>query len=165
MDRLRAYLEDHDVRRRALACFQCGTCAGGCPVARWRSRFNPRHFMEQLLGEDLEALVRNPDLWLCATCITCLERCPQKIQVSEILVELKNAASRLGHAPEKELVKCREIVLRGCTQAPASRILRVREELGLPALSRGAEPDDLVELAARLGWTEKPAKVPPEEAV
>ena len=121
--------------------------------------------MERLFGGGLEELVRNPDLWLCSTCFTCLERCPQKIQVSEVLVELRNAASRLGHAPEKELVKCREIVLRGCTQAPASRVLRVREELGLPELSRWADPADLFELAARLGWAEKPAKVPPEEAV
>ncbi|GAH16652.1 unnamed protein product, partial [marine sediment metagenome] len=36
----------------------------------------------------------------CSYCHTCLERCPQKIAVSEIIVKLKNIAAKVRGIPE-----------------------------------------------------------------
>jgi heterodisulfide reductase subunit C len=155
MERLERFLKDMDIPRRAQACYQCGTCAGGCPVARWRENFNPRLLIERLLRGEAGELLEDRGIWLCAACLTCLERCPQGIQVSEIVVQLKNAAARMGNIPESELKKDREIIRCGWVQVPGSRISRVREELGLPENSRGVDAAEMSVLARETGWVER----------
>jgi len=152
---LKEFLEEHDLPRRAQACYQCGSCAGGCPVGRLRWDFNPRRFIEMILRGQLEEIVKDRTVWLCAYCLTCLEHCPQKIEVSEIMVQLKNAAARMGCAPESEAKKGGLIMGQGWTDVPAKRALKKREELGLPNLDPGIDPAELADLSRTLGWPAK----------
>ncbi len=155
MEKLNQYMRDHDLPYRAQACYQCGTCAGGCPVTRWRCEFNPRLLIQKLLRQEAQELVRDKRIWLCAQCLTCLERCPQRIHVSEIIVHLKNAAARVGNIPENELKKDREIMRTGWSQNPGGRIARIRQELGLPELPKGISPAEMQEIAGYLNWSER----------
>ena len=155
MEKLKQYLSDQDLPYRAQACYQCGTCAAGCPVTKWRWDFNPRLLIERLLRRETRELVQDKRIWLCAACLTCLERCPQRIHVSEIIVHLKNAAARMGNIPENELKKDREIMRSGWSQNPGGRITRIRQELGLPDLPRGISPSELQEIARHVGWSER----------
>ncbi len=155
MERLEQFLKEKDVLSRAQACYQCGTCAAGCPVTRWRGSFNPRVFIERLLRKEAEELLKEKGIWLCAACLTCLERCPQRIQVSEIMVQLKNAAARMGNIPESEIKKDREIIRCGWVQIPGSRISRIREELGLPEVPSGVAATEMRALACETGWVER----------
>jgi len=155
---LKKFLEEHDLPRRAQACYQCGSCAGGCPVGRWRWDFNPRRFIEMILRRRLEEIVKERTIWLCAYCLTCLEHCPQKIEVSEIMVQLKNAAARMGHAPESEAKKGGLIMGQGWTDVPAKRALKKREEMGLPNPAPGIDPDELAALGRILDWPAKTAR-------
>jgi heterodisulfide reductase subunit C len=52
-----------------------------------------------LLGMEQE-LLDEGTIWLCSTCYTCLERCPQKVGCAEIITELRNLAARDGRLPE-----------------------------------------------------------------
>jgi heterodisulfide reductase subunit C len=49
-----------------------------------------------LLGLKDEVL-SSPDLWLCATCLTCLERCPRQIKVTDAIIIMRNMAVEEGY--------------------------------------------------------------------
>jgi heterodisulfide reductase subunit C len=57
---------------------------------------------EEVLGSDF--------LWLCSSCYSCQERCPQGVSITEFMTLLRNLAVREGHMPagiraQLELVK------------------------------------------------------------
>ena len=49
-----------------------------------------------LLGLKDEVL-SSEDLWLCATCLTCLERCPRQIKVTDAIIIMRNMAVEAGY--------------------------------------------------------------------
>jgi heterodisulfide reductase subunit C len=155
MKRLKRFLSEQDLPRRVRVCYQCGVCAGGCPVGEWHWEFNPRRFIEMILGDELDDLVKDQKIWLCAACHTCLERCPQKIEVSEIILQLKNAAARMGNIPEDEIKVGQAVMKTGWAQTPAKRILRIRQELGLPEMPQGIRSSELLDLIDCLGLPDK----------
>lgn len=77
----------------ASDCYQCGRCSTGCPVAEL-SDVRPHQIVRlHQLGQQAE-LVRAQHLWLCLSCGTCSQRCPNQVPVLEIIDELKAAAFR-----------------------------------------------------------------------
>ncbi len=79
------------------ACFQCAKCSGGCPVS---DKVNIQiHEVMRMLLFGLEEVLETDMIWLCTTCYTCQERCPQGIDITDILFGLKNMAYRKGIAP------------------------------------------------------------------
>lgn len=81
-------------------CFACGTCSSGCPVHARRKDFDPRKIIRMVLLGLEDELIKDGTIWLCSTCYTCLERCPQKVGCAEIITELRNAAAADKNAPE-----------------------------------------------------------------
>ena len=80
-------------------CYQCGTCASSCPVAKLTPRFNPREVIKlSLLGQDEEVL-SGDSIWLCCSCYNCQERCPQKVEIADVIYALRNIAIEKGHIP------------------------------------------------------------------
>ncbi len=49
-----------------------------------------------LLGMKEEVL-KSPFIWLCSTCYTCQERCPQGVRITDLMTALKNLAVREGN--------------------------------------------------------------------
>ena len=85
------------------ACFQCGTCSGGCPSGR-RTAMRTRKIIRKAIMS-LEDVLKDEDIWLCTTCYTCFERCPRSVPVTDIIVKLRNLAIKKGYilAPHKAL--------------------------------------------------------------
>lgn len=80
-------------------CYQCGTCASSCPVAKITPSFNPREVIKlSLLGAEEEVL-SGDSIWLCCSCYNCQERCPQRIEVADVIYALRNIAFERGHIP------------------------------------------------------------------
>jgi heterodisulfide reductase subunit C len=116
-------------------CYQCGTCAGGCPVFRQYPKFNPRRVMEKLLlGEFDEKLFDEQQIWYCTMCYTCSTRCPQRIDVGHVIGELKNMAVKVKNAPAGITAEMNAILESGSTAAISQTIMKRREKLGLPEL-------------------------------
>jgi heterodisulfide reductase subunit C len=83
-----------DDLERIKACYQCGTCTGGCPSGR-RTAMRTRSLIRKaLLG--IEQVLEDKDIWLCSTCYTCYSRCPRNIPVTDIIIKLRNLATQKG---------------------------------------------------------------------
>ena len=81
-------------------CFGCQNCTTVCPVVV--SFENPKetlgllpHQIMNCLGLGLVEMATGPKmLWDCVTCYQCQEHCPQNVEVTDILFQLKNLAVR-----------------------------------------------------------------------
>jgi len=79
------------------ACFQCAKCSAGCPVS---DKVNIQiHEVMRMLVFGLKEVLQTDMVWLCTTCYTCQERCPQGIDITDILFGLKNMAYKKGITP------------------------------------------------------------------
>jgi heterodisulfide reductase subunit C len=78
-------------------CYQCGTCSGTCPWNRV-SRFRVRDILTraQLGLEGYEG----EDLWMCATCNACVDRCPQGVEIVEVVRTIRMLITESGAAPK-----------------------------------------------------------------
>ena len=81
---------------RLRTCIQCGTCSSVCPSGR-RTAFRTRELIRKALLGLKDEVLSSPDLWLCATCLTCLERCPRQIKVTDAIIIMKHGRSRGVH--------------------------------------------------------------------
>ncbi len=80
-------------------CFSCGTCTAGCPVREVTDRYNPRKIIRMaILGMKKEVL-SSQFIWLCSSCYTCFERCPQDVKIPELMNAIRNIAVREGYTP------------------------------------------------------------------
>ncbi|OGP62244.1 MAG: heterodisulfide reductase [Deltaproteobacteria bacterium RBG_13_47_9] len=80
-------------------CFSCGTCTAGCPVREVTEAYNPGKIIRMaLLGLKKEVL-SSQFIWLCSSCYTCSERCPQDVKIPELMSAIKNIAVREGYLP------------------------------------------------------------------
>ncbi|MFX1533229.1 MAG: 4Fe-4S dicluster domain-containing protein [Promethearchaeota archaeon] len=137
------------------ACYQCGTCAGGCPVFRADSGKNPRILIEKmLLGEDVEHLLEDERVWYCSLCYTCTARCPQGVDLAHLLIELKNLAVDLKHAPEGIVAEVKTILESGTTAPISKAILSKREKMGLAKELPRADQAEVAKLLNRTGVVE-----------
>ena len=81
---------------RLRTCIQCGTCSSVCPSGR-RTAFRTRELMRKALLGLKDEVLSSEDLWLCATCLTCLERCPRQIKVTDAIIIMRNMAVEEGY--------------------------------------------------------------------
>ncbi len=140
-------------------CYQCGTCAGGCPVFKQYNKFNPRRIMEKLLhGEFDEKIFDEQQIWYCSMCYTCSTRCPQGIDVGHVIGELKNMAVKANNAPAGIVAEMNAILESGSTAAISQMILKRREKLGLPELP-APDLDEIQKLLNITGAVETLAKL------
>ena len=72
-------------------CIQCGSCTGSCPVS-YTMDITPREIIALFRARDIESILSSRTIWICASCYACTVRCPQGVQVTDILYALKRLA-------------------------------------------------------------------------
>lgn len=80
------------------ACFQCRKCASGCPLAGELDLFPNQVLRLVQLGRRDEVL-GSKAIWLCLSCETCTERCPNGVDLAKVQDYLRFAAIVDGIAP------------------------------------------------------------------
>jgi heterodisulfide reductase subunit C len=138
------------------ACYQCGTCASSCPVAKLDSSFNPREIIKlSLLGEKEEVLSGDA-IWLCCSCFNCQERCPQKVEIADLIYALRNIALEAGHSPNIYSDFASTLINEGRVVSISKFVEKKREAYGLPPL-KPVGVEALNKILAATGFT-KPEK-------
>lgn len=83
-------------------CFQCGLCAGSCPMTGEMEIFT-RKVMHMLQLGLADAVIAQKMAYLCASCHTCEVRCPRGLEIPRIVEALRQLTLRRGEnylAPE-----------------------------------------------------------------
>ena len=137
---------------RLMMCFQCGTCTADCPIARFSDSYRPRQIlrMAQLGLKDM--VLSSDQLWLCAACYTCVDHCPQDVEISSVIRALRNIAVREKYLPIvfKELAGA--ILETGLAYKIPELRLKRRQEAGLPPLPK-ANLDAVSKLFIKTGFS------------
>ena len=116
------------------ACYQCGTCASSCPVARLDSRFNPREVIKLALLGEKDELISGDSIWLCTSCFNCQERCPQNVEIAELIYALRNIAIESGNSPNIYTDFGSALITEGRIVQISKFVEKKREEYGLPPI-------------------------------
>lgn len=126
-------------------CFQCGTCTADCPIARFSEIYSPRKIMRMTQLGMKDRLLSSESLWLCAACFTCVDHCPQGVDIAGVVRTLRNMAVKEGVIPDvfRELIN--NILKTGYAYRIPELRLKKRVEKGLPPL-----PEANVEDVAKL---------------
>ena len=102
-----------------------------------------------ILGMKKEVL-SSDFIWLCSSCYTCFERCPQNVKIPELMNAIKNIAVREGYLPSS--MKSQLDIL-----ASFGRLLEVtdfenekRKESDLPLVQGRTE--DVKKILKKLGF-------------
>ena len=69
-------------------CFQCGTCAGSCPMNEDVTA-TPRLIMLLVQFGQAEALEAMNTPWICASCHVCQVRCPRELEIPRVMEALR----------------------------------------------------------------------------
>lgn len=81
-------------------CYQCGKCSAGCPVAHAMDLM-PREVIRLMQLGAWEQVLDARAPWLCASCITCVTRCPQDVNLPALMEEVRRASKAAGKRPAK----------------------------------------------------------------
>jgi heterodisulfide reductase subunit C len=126
----------HDVEKgggeNISVCYQCGTCTGSCPQGR-RNALRTRKVMRMVALGLKEEVLHDESIWYCSTCYTCTDRCPRHVKPTDVIIALRNMATRKHLVPKNFLATMGFIYNsgHGVPNNDANRALRKR--LGLPA--------------------------------
>ncbi|MFC1496910.1 4Fe-4S dicluster domain-containing protein [Verrucomicrobiota bacterium] len=84
-----------EIKEKPELCYQCAKCSSGCPVAD-KMDILPHQLIHLLsLGMEDRVLKANT-IWICAGCFTCAVRCPNDIDITSVMDELRHKAIKLG---------------------------------------------------------------------
>jgi heterodisulfide reductase subunit C len=92
---------DEEIQRRVKEisgqnfqkCFQCGTCAASCPMIEHITA-TPRRLMALLQFGQKDSVEQANTPWVCASCHTCVVRCPRGLDIPRIMEALRQVVLR-----------------------------------------------------------------------
>ena len=119
-----------------LLCFQCGTCTADCPIARFSDFYRPRKLIRMIQLGLKNKLLSNDVIWLCSTCFTCIDHCPQDVGIANIVRALRNLTVKEGEMPVVYKGLASNILKTGYAYVIPRLRLKKREEMELPSLPK-----------------------------
>ena len=92
-------------------CYQCYTCTAGCPVA-YAMDYYPHQIMRMVQLGVKDKVLTSSTIWLCAACETCATRCPNEIELVNVMDTLREMTLEEGvEIKEKEIVSMHKTFL------------------------------------------------------
>jgi len=131
-DEVSAELDGWEISR----CFACGTCTAGCPVRAIDEKYNPRKIIRMVLLGMRDEVLSSEFIWLCSTCYTCYDRCPQDVHLTDIMTALKNIAVREGYMHPSFREQARLVLEFGRLYEVEDFDNKKRQKMGLPPVPK-----------------------------
>jgi len=76
-------------------CYQCGNCTAGCPMS-FTYDYPVSRIMRLIQAGQRNTVLASKAIWMCATCETCTQRCPNNIDVASVMDTCRHMARREG---------------------------------------------------------------------
>lgn len=106
---------DPDGKLNIAACLQCGRCSSGCTM-RMETDILPHQINRMVMLGMEKQLLSSKAIWACASCHTCVSRCPMGVNTPELIDRLRILS---GEMPEESCMN---------TIATATQRCRVHHE-------------------------------------
>lgn len=74
-------------------CYQCGNCTAGCPMS-YTYDYSVSRIMRLIQAGQRDIVLSSRAIWMCATCETCTQRCPNEIDVAAVMDTCRHMARR-----------------------------------------------------------------------
>jgi heterodisulfide reductase subunit C len=74
-----------------LKCFACGACTARCPEMDVKPEWNARVVIRKAVLGLKEEVLSSEFFWICSAHYRCLEKCPQKVNVKEVMNAVRDA--------------------------------------------------------------------------
>jgi heterodisulfide reductase subunit C len=97
-----------------------------------------------------ERVLKSETLWLCASCFTCTDRCPQDIEVASIIRVLRNLAAKQGIFPTVIKEQTLSVLKSGYAYKIPELRKRKRLHLDLPPLPK-SDPEKIQKILKKTG--------------
>lgn len=136
-------------------CFQCGTCTADCPVSRFSDFYRPKRIARIIQLGLKDKILSDRHIWLCTTCYTCIDHCPQDVEIANVVRALRNISVKYTNSMPLVYRELIENLMKtgGFVYAiPESRIKR-REQTGLPPLPK-TKPEEVIKIFELTGLAE-----------
>ena len=92
-------------------CYHCRKCTAGCPIA-FAMDYNPNAVVKMIQMGRRDDVLKSSTIWLCASCETCVTRCPNDVDIARMMDVLREMAIGSGvEAGEKNMLKFHEAFL------------------------------------------------------
>jgi heterodisulfide reductase subunit C2 len=112
-------------------CYQCAKCSTGCPVSDEMDMLPHQIIHLMSLGMEDRAL-RAKTIWMCAGCYTCAVRCPNDIDITSVMDDLRERAIAEGlPCPLPETLAFHKTFLRDVARRGRVHELRMMGEYNL----------------------------------
>jgi heterodisulfide reductase subunit C len=84
-------------------CFHCRKCTAGCPLAA-AMEYNPNKVIKMVQLGMKDEVLGSSTIWLCASCETCVTRCPNDVDIARMMDVLREMAIQKGVEPPQKSV-------------------------------------------------------------
>lgn len=81
-------------------CYQCQKCAAGCTMAA-DADHTPNQILRMIQLGLMEEVLNSNSIWLCSGCATCGARCPNEIDIAELMDAVRETAVKSNVIREK----------------------------------------------------------------
>ena len=85
-------------------CYQCGNCSAGCP-AGFVYDLQANQIMRGVQLGLKDQVLNSRSIWMCLSCSTCSLRCPNNIDVAEVMETLRHMARKEGRVAVPKVEK------------------------------------------------------------
>ena len=104
--------------RELVNCFQCLKCTSGCTALKLLE-LKPHEIIKLTNLGFVDELPTSDIIWTCATCLKCVQRCPQKASPYHLIIALRNVAvEKEAKVPEAYLKAVSQILETGLIDLP-----------------------------------------------
>lgn len=74
-------------------CMKCGKCSGTCPAYN-EMEYHPHQFVSMVENGELEPLLNSESLYVCLSCMACVQRCPRQVAPGKLVEAVRLAVIR-----------------------------------------------------------------------
>ena len=81
-------------------CMSCGKCSGACPNYD-HMEYHPHQFVSMVENGEIEKLMKSESMYLCFSCMACVERCPRGVDPGKLVEAVRLMAIRQRESDHK----------------------------------------------------------------